>query len=142
MEIFQVKVDSWEYQQALVLRDDYLRRPLGISFTAQELLNENIAVHVVAFNPPVVIGCGLALEQGNWIKIRQMVVHPDYQGQGIGSRILQHLEEIFSRQNYHRFYLHSRYDRRGFYLKNGYQTKGEPFLEVGIIHQRMEKFLS
>jgi GNAT superfamily N-acetyltransferase len=142
MEIIQIKYDSIEYQQALELRDLYLRQPLGIVFTDQELAKENEAIHVVALSNNVVIGCGLGLKQGEWVKIRQMIVHPQYQNQGIGSRILGQLEEIFYQQNYRYFYLHSRYDRRIFYSKNGYQYLGEPFLEVGILHQRMEKCLS
>ncbi|MCA1904539.1 MAG: GNAT family N-acetyltransferase [Cyanobacteria bacterium KgW148] len=141
MRIIQVAVNSREYQQALNLRNLYLRQPLGIIFTKQELSQEPEAVHVVACEGDRVVGCGLGLRQNEWIKIRQMIVHPDYQNQGIGSSILQCLEQIFYSQNYRRFYLHSRYDRRGFYQKNGYQSVGDPFLEVGIVHQRMEKFL-
>jgi GNAT superfamily N-acetyltransferase len=87
-----VRPKSSEYQQALELRDLYLRQPLGIVFTDQELAKENEAIHVVALSNNVVIGCGLGLKQGEWVKIRQMIVHPQYQNQGIG---INRITDIF-----------------------------------------------
>jgi GNAT superfamily N-acetyltransferase len=75
------------------------------------------------------------------VKIRQMLVIPEHQKQGIGSLLLEQIEEVFLKLGVNYFYLHSRQESLGFYQKNGYIPTGKPFLEVGILHQRAEKYL-
>ncbi len=139
IEIINVPWNSSLYLEALDLRNFYLRKPLGLSFTEDDRLEDQTAAHVVATQNDRVIGCVLGIEKNDRIKIRQMVVHPEFQRQGIGSLLLRKVEQIFIDRGYSSFFLHARVESLNFYLKNKYQPVGDTFYEVGILHQLMEK---
>jgi GNAT superfamily N-acetyltransferase len=140
--IRSVSVDSHEYHQAWQLRQKYLREPLGLELTLQELEEDRNARHLIAYDIdiPRVIGCVLGIQSEQTVKIRQMIVIPEYRNQGIGSLLLNKIEEIFYALGVNHFYLHARQESLNFYLKNGYTPVGNSFLELGITHQRADKF--
>jgi GNAT superfamily N-acetyltransferase len=139
VEILVVPWGSDFYYQALALRNLYLRQPLGLSFTEDDRWEDQSACHVVAVEADRVIGCGLGVPKEEGIKIRQMIVHPDFQRQGIGSLVLRTIEQTFIDRGQFYFFLHARVGSLPFYLKNGYKPIDLPFYEVGILHQKMEK---
>ena len=51
-------------------------------------------------------------------------------------------EEESIRRGYSRVYLHAREVAIEFYRKLGYEVFGEGFVEVGIPHRHMQKFIS
>ncbi|MCS6960074.1 MAG: GNAT family N-acetyltransferase [Pseudanabaenaceae cyanobacterium SKYGB_i_bin29] len=142
IDIVPIAYASPDYYQALALRNLYLRQPLGLSFTAEEEQEDQIACHVVAKHNDRVIGCVLGVPKEDWVKIRQMVVQSEYQRQGIGTKLLQTVEKIFNDRGKTAFFLHARHHSVEFYRKNGYQPIGALFYEVGILHRRMEKHLT
>jgi len=92
-----------------------------------------------------VVGCIiLAPIEGDekTMKIRQMAVSSEVQGQGLGSKLLRSAEEHAKRLGKTRLYLHGRAHAVGFYLKSGYVKLTEKeFLELGIPHHAMEKII-
>jgi GNAT superfamily N-acetyltransferase len=139
VEILVVPWGSDFYYQALALRNLYLRQPLGLSFTEDDRWEDQSACHVVAVEADRVIGCGLGVPKEEGIKIRQMIVHPDFQRQGIGGLVLRTIEQTFIDRGQFYFFLHARMESLGFYLQNNYKPIGLTFYEVGILHQKMEK---
>ena len=49
METRQIEFDSSDYHKALVLRDEVLRKPLGLSLFDENLTTEAADVHFGAF---------------------------------------------------------------------------------------------
>ncbi|BAQ66680.1 GNAT family N-acetyltransferase [Geminocystis sp. NIES-3709] len=131
---------STEYYQAKEIRQKYLRTPLGIEFTPEDLNLDRIAHHIMAYDDNKIVGCVLGIQENNKVKIKQMLVIPDYQEKGIGSLLLNKIERVFYDLGINHFYLHSRQESLEFYQKNGYIPTGNNFIEVGILHQRADKF--
>tara|TARA_B100001179_G_C18397552_1_gene320223 strand:- start:42 stop:479 length:438 start_codon:yes stop_codon:yes gene_type:complete len=142
MNIQICAADSEAYRRALALRHTYLRAPLGLEFTPEELALDQQAVHFIAMDDEEVIGCVIAQPMDTAIKIRQMVVAETYRQRKLGQRLIRALEAHFIANGMHHFTLHARQDVTGFYETLGYQKVGAPFKEIGLMHQKLNKFAS
>jgi len=86
---------SKEYRQMVQLRIDVLRKPLGLSFTDDELAKEKSHILIGAFEEEKMLGCCMLikLEDGS-VRLRQMAVLNNLQGKGIGRALTQFAENI------------------------------------------------
>ena len=133
---------SPEYMQMIKLRDDILRKPLGLSFTRDEIENEKENLLIGAFEDEDMLGCCMLVEENSsTIRLRQMAVLNDLQGKGIGRALMQFAENLARDRGYKTLSMHARKNVVGFYEKMGYKTKGDEFIEVTIAHYVMEKEL-
>lgn len=131
-----------EYQQMVKLRDDILRKPLGLGFTPQELEEEKDNMLIAAFEEEDILGCCMLVEENpQTVRLRQMAVLNDLQGKGIGRALMNFAENIARDQGYKILAMHARKNALGFYEKMGYKVAGDEFLEVTIPHYLMEKQL-
>jgi len=142
MGLKQIYHGSKEYQQMVRLRDEILRKPLGLSFSPEELEDEKSDILIGAFDEEEMTGCCI-LTQINEIsvKLRQMAVIKNMQGKGIGETIIQFAENIARDKGYQSLTMHARDTALGFYEKYDYKVEGEGFLEVNIPHHIMKKNL-
>ena len=122
------------------LRDRILRKPLGLTYTAEQLEAESDSIHVACYFQDEVVGC-LILEPDGMrnLKMRQVAVSDRHQGLGIGRALVDFSEEYASDNGYDKISMHAREAAVGFYLKLGYEVEGEPFEEVTIPHRSMFK---
>ncbi len=133
---------SSQYQQMIQLRDEILRKPLGLSFSPEELENEKDNMLIAAFEEDRILGCCMLLEEEPLVmRLRQMAVLNDLQGKGVGRVIMNFAENISRDMGYKIIRMHARLNAIGFYEKVGYAKKGAEFLEVSIPHYVMEKAL-
>ncbi len=131
-----------EYQQMVKLRDDILRKPLGLGFTSAELESEKDNMLIAAFEEERMLGCCMLVEeQPGTVRLRQMAVLNDLQGKGIGRALMNFAENLARDRGYRIVRMHARANAIGFYEKVGYRVKGERFVEVTIPHYVMEKQL-
>ena len=131
-----------EYQQMVKLRDDMLRRPLGLTFVSDELEQEKDNMLIGAFEDETLLGCCMLVEENPaTVRLRQMAVLNDLQGKGIGRALMQFAENIARDHGYKILTMHARKNATGFYEKMGYKIKGTEFEEVTIPHYIMEKQL-
>lgn len=131
-----------EYQQMIKLRDDILRRPLGLTFDPGELEDEKNNLLIGAFEDDNMLGCCMLVEENSGlVKLRQMAVLNALQGKGIGRALMQFAENLARDHGYKVLTMHARKHAVGFYEKMGYKVRGEEFLEVSIPHYEMEKEL-
>lgn len=131
-----------EYQQMVKLRDDILRKPLGLGFSPQELDDEKENLLIGAFEDGNILGCAMLVEEkSDVVKLRQMAVLNYVQGKGIGRALMQFAENLARDHGYKILTMHARKNAVGFYEKMGYRVKGNEFLEVSIPHYEMEKAL-
>lgn len=131
-----------QYKQMIDLRYQILRKPLGLSFTQQEMEEEKNNIHIGCFDDERLEGCCMLVPLDNsMIQLRQMAVLSGLQGKGIGKVLMQFAENISRDQGYKKIIMHARKTAVGFYEKSGYTKTGDEFLEVTIPHFVMEKSL-
>ena len=74
-------------------------------------------------------------------QIGRMAVLESCRRQGIGSHILQALIEQGKQMQLKQLYLHAQTSAITFYEKHGFETCSEVFMDAGIPHRSMRKYL-
>lgn len=137
----EISFGSGQYGRACALRDEVLRKPLGLSLYDEDLNREKDQWHFGLFDPDGrLCGCVIAVPiSSSEARLRQMAVAPDCQGRGYGTRIIGDIEKELGRRGITHIHLHARVSAAGFYRKQGYGVNGSEFVEVTIPHVRMDK---
>jgi N-acetylglutamate synthase-like GNAT family acetyltransferase len=142
MAIKQIDHGTAEYLLMVNLRDNVLRRPLGLTFNHEELMAEKEDILIVCMDDGEILGCCiLAKINETTVKLRQMAVPDKLHGKGIGASIMQFAENLARDKGFKIITMHARDTAIGFYEKFGYQLKGKQFIEVNLPHHVMEKAL-
>lgn len=142
IQLLEIKHESVQYALTIALRDRVLRHPLGLYFTPEQLEEEKNEFHLTAWQGNELLGC-LVLKPVDMyiVKMRQVAVSTQAQGQGIG-KMLVAWSETFAREHlFTTMQLHARDTAVPFYLQLGYEIYGEAFTEVSIPHRSMQKQL-
>jgi ribosomal protein S18 acetylase RimI-like enzyme len=133
---------SNEYKQMVKLRDDILRKPLGLGFDQHEIESEKTNLLIGAFEDEDMLGCCMLVEEKpGTVRLRQMAVLNDLQGKGIGRALMSFAENIARDRGYETISMHARKNAIGFYEKMGYKVSSDEFTEITIPHYIMEKKL-
>lgn len=143
MDIRLAEHGTRDYWEAVKLRDQVLRQPLGLAFTDNELAAEADQLHFLGYMDRKAVACAVL----QWVtpvvaKMRQVAVRRDFQNQGLGRRLVESFEDEALRRGFHEIVLHAREVAVPFYLRLGYEVVGDPFEEIGLPHQRMRKLLA
>jgi predicted GNAT family N-acyltransferase len=140
MEFLQIQWQSPWYDKAIALRDQILRRPLGLIFTASDLAEETNHWHFGLAEADeliaIVVIVPLSSERA---KLRQMAVAENRQREGLGARLVREVEAVLRDRGFKEIELNARDVATQFYKKLGYRSKGAPFIEVSIPHWKMVK---
>lgn len=133
---------SPEYQQMVDLRFQILRKPLGLSFSEEDLAAELHDILLGCFEDDRLEACCILTKTDpKTVRLRQMAVSSNLQGKGIGRVLMSFAENVARDHGYRRLTMHARKSALGFYEKNGYRICSDEFLEVTIPHYVMEKEL-
>ena len=125
------------------LRNEILRKPLGLNFDKKELERETEDILIAAFEEDKILGCCLLTRVDNQcIRLRQMAVQNNLQGKGIGAAMMNFAEHVAKDAGYKKLIMHARKSAIGFYEKFGYKVSGDEFTELSIPHYIMEKKLT
>jgi len=73
--------------------------------------------------------------------IGRIAVVRSRRGMGLGRRIVAFLEDRAKAQGLHRVYLGAQLQAIPFYEKLGYRCYGDEFMDAGIAHRHMEKWI-
>ena len=131
-----------EYQQMVNMRNEILRKPLGLNFSTDELENEKDEILIGAFEDEKMLGCCMLIKMNSkTVRLRQMAVMNNLRGKGIGRALMNFAENIARDLGYRTITMHARKTAIGFYEKLGYAVVGEEFFEVTIPHFEMQKEL-
>ena len=143
MDYRPIKHGSAEYAAELDLRQEILRKPLGMDLfdgRYDDLSQEDRFFHFGVFQNGKLVGSVMGIPTSQQeVRIKQMVVAADHQQQGVGKRLFMAFEAYLLNLGVEHFVLHARHVAHGFYLNMGYEICGDAFEEVGIPHYRMEK---
>src|SRR5665647_550288 len=133
IEIRLIVYGSEEYMRELELRDEVLRKPIGLSIFDDHLEKETKDYHIGAFRNEVLVGILILTDINNdQIKVRQVAVDELFRGKHIGTKLTIYAEDLAKRLDYKRIILNARKTAVEFYEKLGYLKEGDEFLEVGI----------
>jgi N-acetylglutamate synthase-like GNAT family acetyltransferase len=142
MPIKQLDHGTKEYNQMVELRNEILRKPLGLAFAPKELAREKEDILIGAFEEDKMLGCCLLTKVDNeCVRLRQMAVQNNLQGKGIGASMMNYAENVARDAGYKKIIMHARKTATGFYDKLGYKITGKEFEELTIPHIIMEKKL-
>lgn len=140
----EIAFGSAEYRLECGLRNEVLRKPLGLSLTVEELAREEDQLHFGLFEPDGnLVACVVAVKLSPTdARIRQMVVSPVHQRKGLGKRLMSELEANLRSRGLANLVLHARASALGFYGTLGYTTVGDEFMDVTVPHFKMVKVIS
>jgi len=143
MIICQIQHGTAEYEETVALRNDILRRPLGLVFTPGSLANEANEFHIACYNRGQLVGCLILAPQAEGeVKMRQVAVAESSQRSGVGKAMVNFSEEFARKNNFSKITMHARESAIPFYLQLGYEVIGDRFEEVNIPHYTMMKEIS
>ena len=142
LQFSPIRYNSPNYAATLALRDEVLRKPLGLEFGAAELEQERDHFHIACFRDRTLVGCLMLVPlSASLVKMRQVAVKPQLHGQGIGRTLVEYAEQFARERGFSLMKLHARDTAIPFYEKQGYERDGEMFEEVSIPHWEMQKLL-
>jgi len=131
-----------EYQQMIKMREDMLRKPLGLTFSPDEIEKEKDNLFIAAFEDESMLGCCMIVEMDpKKARLRQMAVLNNLQGKGIGRALIQFAENLARDHGYRVMSMHARKPTVPFFEKMGYKVTSPEFIEITIPHFEMEKEL-
>lgn len=132
---------SKAWNEAVKLREEILRQPLGSVFTPEELEEERGHIQIVGFIDNKVVSTAVLVPENHRLKMQRVVVTNKLRNVNIGSNMMAYCEGYAKTNDFKTIYCHARDSAVNFYLKNGYLGVGEYFDEDGIPHLKMIKHL-
>ena len=142
MPLKQIDHGTDEYVQMIQLRETVLRRPLGLTYSHDELAAEKDDILIACTDDDEMLGCCILTKINNdTIRLRQMAVPDKLHGKGIGASIINFAENLAKDKGYRCITMHSRDTAIWFYEHFRYKKKGNQFKEVNLPHHVMEKKL-
>jgi predicted GNAT family N-acyltransferase len=141
--IAEITFGTPEYDEAVRLRYDVLRKPLGLFFNPEGLAVEYDHFHIGYYDDHQVLTGYLILTplDAKRIKMRQVAVAEHAQRTGIGRILVAYAEGRAKELGYEIMELNARETAAPFYDCLAYDRVGERFEEVGIPHIKMKKNL-
>lgn len=130
-----------EWEKAVKLREEVLRKPMNSFFTDDELTSEKENVHIVGVVDNEIIAAAVLVLEQEKIKMQRVAVKSDLRNYNIGSKMMSYCENYAVKNKYDQIYCHARDTAVKFYLNNYYVSDGDYFQEDGIPHLKMYKEL-
>ena len=130
-----------EFEQYYDLRWRILRQPWNQPHGSEKDEKEDESIHIIVVRNDKVIGCG----RGHFnfpteAQIRYMAVDEEFQGKGVGNKILIALERRLTKKGAKIFILNARENAVKFYQKHDYKIIGKGNILFGVIkHFQMRK---
>ncbi len=133
---------SDDYEQMLQLRDDVLRRPLGMILDRSKLQDEISCQLLTAWDGDKIVGTMILSDDRNGIaRMRAVAVKQSSQGSGVGAMMVKEFERRAVELGFTQSFAHARVVALPFYFRLGYRAEGDAFEEVTIAHQKVRKLL-
>ncbi len=103
------------------LRWENFRKNSGLPFGSEYYEGEENGIYVGAFDGRDFIGGVFMIDRGNHnAQMHQIVVQESYRNKGVGSQLIDELEQMAKAQKVKAIYAHARLFLKDFYSKKGY----------------------
>ncbi|WP_208560394.1 GNAT family N-acetyltransferase [Marinilactibacillus kalidii] len=138
--IKKITTEDSEYQGSLRLREQVLRKPLGIRLEDEAKSSEETAHHFVALYEQTVVGTLFLIETEESVyQMRQVAVDQAYQGKATGKQLVKVAEKWADNAGVKKIWMHARENAWPFYESLGYHYTSDDYMQIGIVHKTMEK---
>ena len=135
-----VEYATEEYKEALQLKDDVMRKPLGLCLSEDDVKFDNKRIHIGGYiENELVCGCSFGIIHKKMGHIFSVYVKQSCQNQGIGQQLMAFAEDYAKQSGVARLYVEGRKTAKNFYLKCGFRPCGSEYVDMNIIHQDMKK---
>jgi ribosomal protein S18 acetylase RimI-like enzyme len=105
-----------------------------------EMEDDNYGIHFGAFEDDKLAGVISLFNEDTDFQFRKLAVEPEFQGKGIGGKLLQQVINHAVENGGTRIWCNARWSAIGFYLKAGFRQTGQLFANAaGIDYEIMEK---
>lgn len=133
---------SEEYEMTRSLRNRIMRQPIGLSIYDQDYTFEVNSRMVGAFDGDTMLGCSIVGRLNGETCLDFLCIDDRVQKTGIGSILLQDVENWVRTQGIPLLILEARVTARKFYEKHGYEAYGEIYLmeKSPVDHIMMRKY--
>ncbi len=135
-------ISEEELEKYYNLRYEILRKPWDQPKASTKDEWENNSIHVLMLNEQdeaIAVG-RLQLNSDEEGQIRSMAVRSDLQGKGLGSQIIDYIEQRAREKKLKCILLDARINAVKFYENHGYKVIGDSYLLFGVIpHFQMKK---
>ena len=144
IRVTAIEHGSEAWRAAVELRWEVLRKPLGMSFTQEQLDSERDALLYAAYivdgaNERLAATAFFIPRDATRVQLRQMAVAPSLQGRGAGRTLLEHMERDAQSRGYTEIVAEARVSALPFYVKLGYIASGGIYEHVGLPHRKISK---
>lgn len=103
---------------------------------------DDLAWHIVLYDDRIPIATGRVFKKRDSCVIGRVCVLKEYRGRSIGKQLISHLLEKADQMGLDRLELESQMYAVDFYRRVGFQEYGEIFLDAGIEHIKMIKWIN
>jgi predicted GNAT family N-acyltransferase len=130
-----------EFENYFELRYSILRKPWNEPKGSERDELEDSSFHACAKHYNEIIGaCRLQFNDEQTAQIRYMCTQNEFQGKGVGKKLVDFVEDYAKSKNVNKIILHARENAVEFYIKCGYNIVAPSYLLFGCIpHFLMEK---
>ena len=135
-----IQYNSPPYTEALRLREDVMRKPLGILLSEEDIKDDDNKTHICGYyGDELVCGCSLKVIHHKIAHIYSVFVKQIYQNQGIGQELMTFAESYAKSLGVARLYVEGRKAAQRFYQKCDFTPCGSEYVDMNILHQDMRK---
>jgi predicted GNAT family N-acyltransferase len=130
-----------EYPTLHRIREVVFQAEQGIDPTLDWDGHDHAAIHLLAYLGEIAVGAARLREvdAGITLKLERLAVLPSYRYQGIGGEMVHTAIAYGKVQGYQQMVIHAQEQTATFYQGLGFKVVGEPFMEAGIAHLKMER---
>lgn len=141
--IYAKKVENeHELKEAFAIRQMVFIKEQGVPADLELDDYDAIATHFIVIDGEQVIGAARMREIDNNIaKIERVCILKNYRGQNLGILIMNEIEKNAKQQGFQKLKLNSQSYAIPFYEKLQYTVVSEEFIDAGIPHRAMEKYI-
>ncbi|PSL29809.1 1-(5-phosphoribosyl)-5-[(5-phosphoribosylamino)methylideneamino]imidazole-4-carboxamide isomerase [Chitinophaga ginsengisoli] len=123
-------------EDTLQLRRDVLYPDATLE--AVRVDHDDDGLHFGLFEDTRLRGIVSLFPQKDVAQFRKLAVHPDCQGKGYGSLLMQHIEDFCRKEHIPTLWCNARNTAEGFYVKRGYAFWGDHFTKDNIVFCKMK----
>jgi phosphoribosylformimino-5-aminoimidazole carboxamide ribotide isomerase len=132
----QVQIRRITIEDALPLRRDVLYPDWELN--AVKLDHDEDGLHFGLYEDTRLIGVVSLFLQKDDAQFRKLAIHPDCQGRGYGSLLMQHIEDFCRKAHISMLWCNARDSAEGFYVARGYEYWGSHFTKDNIVFIKMK----
>lgn len=141
--MFKEVTTEQEYQDVLAIREAVFIDEQGVTREEEFDEYESSAHYFIGYDED---GKPMATARyrgvGSTAKVERVAVMKAYRGRGIGKQLIVALEQIAMEHGYQHFKLGAQTHAIPFYESLGYKAYGDIFMDAGIPHRHMEKYIT